>query len=173
MTTPVPAVIEYIATVQDGHGDVGVVRFPSHVVDISTEATALSVYFTDASALFTALAAAMNGKIVKEAISYSYNRAQKPAGPLSTYAHVYQGCFLDFGDGGLERTRISIPTPKTSDLLTDGITVNPADTNVAALIAAVEANCLSKSHAFFNEYLGGRFREGKPRRRTNLYNATA
>lgn len=169
----VPGEIHYVATVQDAHGDVAVVKFPAADLDISTEANALSVYYGRTEALLTALAACMNVKIVKHGVNFSWSRAQKPAGPLSTYAHVYQQAFLNFGDGGLERARITIPGPKTSDLMTDGITVNPADANVAPLITAIEANCTGTSGNALNEYLGGRFREGKPRRRTNLYNATA
>ena len=171
--TAVPARLEFVATVQDGHGDVAVVRFPSYLADITANATATSAWYTNAQALFASLAACINGKIVKESFNFSFNRAQKPAGPLDTYAHVYQAGEFFVGDGGLERARISIPTPLTSDFQADGITVNPADTNVAALISAVEAHCAGSSGGSLNEYLGGRFREGKPRRRTNLYNGTA
>lgn len=171
--TAVPARVEYIATVQDAHGDIGVVRFQTHVPDVSTDADTVSAVYTSAEALFTALAACMNVKIVEHGWAYHYDKAQKPTGPLPTYAHVYQRAFLNFGDGGTERMRISIPGPKTTDLLSDGITVNPSDANIAALIAAVEADCVAQSNNPFNEYLGGRFVQGKPRRRTNLYNATA
>jgi hypothetical protein len=171
--TAVPARVEYVATVQDAHGDIGVVRFQSHVPDISSDADTVAAVYTSAESLFTALAACMNVKIVEHSWNYHYSRAQKPTGPLSTYAHVYQHLLLNFGDGGTERMRVSIPGPKTTSLMTDGITANPGDTNVAALIAAIEAACVAQSNNPFNEYLGGRFSEGKPRRRTNQYNATA
>ncbi len=171
--TAVPSQLEYVFTVQDAHGDTAVVKMPQWIPDISAEAGTLGAFYTQAQALATALAACLNGKIVEIGMTQHWSRAQKPTGPLPTYAHVYQAGFLEMGDGGNERTRISMPTPKTTDFLTDGITVNPADTNVAALITAVEATCTSKANSPFNEYLGGRFREGKPRRRVNLYNATA
>jgi len=169
----VPGEIHYIATVQDAHGDTAVVKLLAGENDFSTDATTLAALYAIAEGFISALAACMNGKVVKHGMAMQWSRAQKPTGPLSTYAHVYQNAFLHFGDGATERTTIQIPTPKTTDLLTDGITVNPADANVAALISFVEANGVSSGGRLFNEYLGGRFREGKPRRRTNLYNAVA
>jgi hypothetical protein len=171
--TAVPARLQYLATVQDAHGDVAHVSFPAHVADASISTTKISDLYTNVGLVTAALAAAMTGKLIELGVVLHWSRAQKPAGPLGTYAHVYQQALLNFGDGGTERTKITIPTPLTTDFLADGITVNPADANVAALIAQIEALCIAQSGSAFNEYLGGRFRQGHPRRRTNLYNATA
>lgn len=171
--TAVPGRLSYIFTVQDAHGDVAVTRMNSNLEDVSINTATVTALYTASQTLGSALAACMNGKIVKEGWAIDFNRAQKPTGPLGTYAHVYQSVDLNFGDGGLERTRLSIPTPLTTDMLADGITADPSDANVSALIAAFEANIHAASGNPFNEYLGGRFREGKPRRRTNLYNGVA
>jgi hypothetical protein len=66
---------------------------------------------------------------------------------------------LLFQDAVGETGQITLPAPAASIFLPDGMTVNPAA--IAAIIAAVGAECLSSSGGLLTTYLGGILR-GKP-----------
>lgn len=172
--TAVPARIEYVFTVQDATGNVSVVRFPSFQPDVTADTiTTPAATYTLISTLATDLAACINGKIVEMGWTYHMNKAQKPNGPLGQYPLVQQRLGLHFGDGGLEKMSVSIPTPTTAVIAADGVHPNYTATPLSTLVAAIKTDCYAPSTNPYNEYLGGKLILGKPRRRVNQYNTSA
>lgn len=88
------------------------------------------------------LAACTNAKITRQSFSVLDMKAQISAGtappPASAiYPSVTDGARLQFGSSSGARRALTIPAPLLSDFKTNSNVVNPADTNVSALIAEI------------------------------------
>lgn len=91
------------------------------------------------------------------------------------YESVIDKAVLVFQDAAGTLHRYEIPAPKVSIFKADKITVDPANTDVAALIAAMSgtpgtnsAFVTSRSGNFLANYMGGFYKARKIRRRLNV-----
>ena len=99
-------------------------------------------------------------------------------GAQADYQDITMKAVLVFQDsaGGLHR--FQVPAPKVSIFLADRQTVDPANTDVAAFIAAMGATgsppaspgvfVSTRTGEYFANYMGGFFRAAKIRRRSNV-----
>jgi hypothetical protein len=144
----------YDIQVTDVNGDSATTRFRSLYPDTTT----IAGLATTAASLDGGVAACTNGKTTSRAVYILFNKSQISAGtappPASaTYPSVTDGARLSFNNSnGLTRS-ITVPAPLLSDFITGTNTVNPADTNVSALISLCES--LADLDGSTNLYQGG------------------
>lgn len=130
----------YIFQVTDVNGDTAEVSVAVAAGDTSTIAAAASA----AAALATAIQATTNGKITSQGFRVGFIKAQISAGTApppanATYPSVTDGARLTFANSAGGRRSVTVPAPLLTDFITGSNTVNASDTNIAALITAVEA----------------------------------
>lgn len=146
--------VYYDMQVTDFNGDTAMVRLRSLYPDTTT----IAGLATTAATNVGVVAACTNGKVTSSGISILFNKAQissstAPPPANTTYPSVTDGARLTFNNSnGLSRV-VVIPAPLLSDFETGTNTVNPADTNVAPLIAQVQA--LADLDGSTNLYQGG------------------
>ena len=147
--------VQYQLQVTDINGDTALCRVNQLLADTST----LAAIATSAAAVATALAATTNGKITSQGVSANFVKAQISAGTApppanATYPSVTDGAELNFGGSGTGvKRRFVIPAPLLTDFKTNSNIVNPADANVAPLIAQLES--MNDEGATVNLYEGG------------------
>lgn len=168
----VPSQISAVLEVQDVNGYTAITKVPMWLADISADAGDAGGNYALIQALATAVAAATNGKIVRQAMTYEFNLAQRPTGSPALYPNVNQRASMHFSTGFGERMAMSIPAPKASIFVTtppdEGLVVDPANSLVLAVIAAVTSMSARGSNTLFNEFNGGQLIGGKPRKRRVL-----
>lgn len=141
--------------VTDINGDRAMVTFPWHGADT----TVVSDIASACAALATVVAAATNGKITKQGFSLFINEAQYLVGTTppndAEYSSVTDGARFSFADGAGERTAATIPAPLEALFGANSNVVDSTQTQAAAIIAAVAAQCKSPAGAAYNLYKGG------------------
>jgi hypothetical protein len=90
------------------------------------------------------IAACTNAKVTRTSVSILFTKAQISAGtappPASAvYPSVTDGARLIFGSSTGVRRSVTIPAPLLTDFKTGQNVVNPADGNIAPLIASITA----------------------------------
>lgn len=144
----------YVVQITDVNGDSALVRLESLVSDTTT----IAAIATQCAAAATALAAASNGKVTSQSFDIGFVKAQISAGTAppptnATYPSVTDGAKLSFINSAGGRRSVTVPAPLLTDFKTGSNTVNPADTNMAALIAYIEG--LAAIDGSTNLYDGG------------------
>lgn len=148
----------YLATyniqVTDVNGDTATMR----VTEARADTALVSAIATQTAALAALVAAATNGKITSQGYTLEFVKAQISAGtappPASAiYPSVTDGARLEFNNSAGEKRVVVIPAPLLSDFKTNSNTVNPADTNMAALISFIEG--ITDLDGSTNLYQGG------------------
>lgn len=172
----VPARISGNYVVQDNRGFKALVRFNGYIADVSAGAATLAAYYANFAALGTALQATTNAKVVESGMSLDWAIAQQPTTETGTYELVIQKAKLNFGDGTVERSHVSIPAPKDALFLTSAsdnlVVINPAAATLTALQAAINTALSSPAGPGpASQFFGGQLVEGKPRRRRVLQGA--
>lgn len=141
--------------VVDFNGDTAVVSFPQFLTDTHTIANVA----TNVAALATVVAAATNGKIIRQSFSFLINVAQYLVGTTpptnAEYSSVTDGAHFSFGDGAGNRMSCTIPAPLEAMFGASSNVIDPLQTQAAALIAAVAADCQSPANTAYNLYKGG------------------
>jgi len=165
--TAVPTQGSFVLDVQDINGFHALTKVPLWHADISADAGFAGGDYGLGAALATAVAAATNGKIVRQSLVYEFNLAQRPTGSPALYPNVNQRASMHFGRGDGERMAMSVAAPKSSIFVASppdqGLVVDPTNSLVLAIIAAVEAMASRGSSSLFNEFNGGQLIGGKPR----------
>lgn len=123
-------------TLTDVNGDTAQTRVRGVLADTAT----VAAIATQVGTLGAEIAACSNAKVTSERFGIIISRAHISAGTApppadAVYPSVTDGARLSFNStGGAART-LTIPAPRESDFISGETTVNPSDTNVAALIA--------------------------------------
>lgn len=147
--------VRYSFSVVDFNGDVAHVSFPDRLSDAETFAMAA----TNVATLAGVLAAATNGKIIRQSFQVLVNEAQYLVGTApptnAEYSSVTDGAKVSFADGAGERMGLTVPAPIEALFGASSNVVDSTQTQAAALIAAVEATCHSPNGVLYNLYTGG------------------
>jgi hypothetical protein len=121
-----------------------------------------------------ALSALTNAKIVRAGFTASFDFAARPATESGAYKWVWQHARTTWLDGLGGRASLSIPAPVDGLFLAAApalTTVDPANTNLAALVTAVQAAATAGSLTTRSggtplaQFTGGQLVQGKPPRR--------
>lgn len=139
----------------------------AHMRVIVGAATVAAVY-TNIVALGTLIAAVTNASVFN---NLDANQADKESyGTTATYPDIEDKMVLTYKDAIGHLHRYQVPCPKSAEFLTDGETVDQAETNMAALNTAFNTYV----YGFFNDtapltYLGGTRVRRKLQRRFNIF----
>lgn len=147
--------VEYEYQIVDVNGDTALTRVPSLQVDSLTVAQLV----TKSGAIGAVLAACTNGKVIRTSASIGIVTAQFIVGTApptnAEYSSVTDGARLNFANGTGSRMSLTIPAPLESDFGTASNVVNPADGNIAPLIAEIASAATDRGGTLFNLYKGG------------------
>jgi hypothetical protein len=140
--------------VTDVNGDSALMRFVVEYVDTTT----LAQLNTLGASLATLVTPCTNGKVTSISVDFGFTKAQISAGTApppanATYPSVTDGARMTFINSAGGRRFVTVPAPLLTDFKTGSNTVNPADANMAALIAVVES--LPDEAGTTNLYDGG------------------
>jgi hypothetical protein len=118
----------------------------------------IATWATAALAFAGLVGATTNAKVTRVGLSVLFLKAQISAGtappPTSAiYPSVTDGARLQFGSSTGVRRSLTIPAPLLTDFKPSSNVVNPADANIAALIAS--ATALGTAPYVTNLYEGG------------------
>jgi len=155
--------------ITDINGDVALCSIPFYVADTTT----LADLAADLAIFEPLVAALTNGKVTRQSVSMLVNEAQFLVGTAppnnAEYSSVTDGARLNFADGSGERMSVTIPAPIEAAFGASSNVVDSTQANVAAFIAAVEANTNTRGGSSFNLYKGGsKVGRGTRRRATRL-----
>ena len=146
---------QYDFEVVDVNGDTANIRIQTLQPDTRTFAQMV----TTTGALATAIIACSNGKIIRQGFSVLVNEAQFLVGTSpptnAEYSSVTDGARLQFANSLGERGSITVPAPLETDFGSASNVVDSLDTNVAALIALLQASMVGASGTALNLYKGG------------------
>lgn len=147
--------VRYNFSVVDFNGDVAHVSFPDRLSDAETFAMAAGNVATFAADL----AAATNGKIIRQSFAVLINEAQYLVGTApptnAEYSSVTDGAKLSFSDGAGERMAFTIPAPLEAVFGASSNVVDSTHNPPSALITDVETICHSPNGVLYNLYQGG------------------
>ena len=146
--------IYYDITLTDVNGD----SATTHVKSVNADTAALAGMSTTATAVANVIGACSNAKVTAIGLHTTFTKAQISAGTApppanATYPSVTDGARLQFANSAGDRRAVTVPAPLLADFITGSNTVNASNTNVAALIAELEA--LNDPQGGTNLYEGG------------------
>lgn len=126
--------------ITDVNGDSALVRVQDTAADTVTLATAAA----NLAIIVGVVAACTNGKVTSSGMHVVVSRAQisastAPPPTNATYPSVTDGARLNFSNSSGGTRNVTIPAPLLSDFISGTNTVNPSDSNIAPLIAELEA----------------------------------
>lgn len=179
MTYPLPGIYPQSLTLRDAKGRTSSVRFfvnlnigtptlDDATTQIDLILNAIAVQGTAGTKLTNAASQAAHG-IVGFVGSVQYGLG----GAANEYGDIRQKAVMVFQDAAGKFHRYAIPAPRSAIFLADGVTVNPAQTQVAAFNAAVigNTNGAAMSDIYGNvmkSFVGGYFQDRKARRASVL-----
>lgn len=122
------------------------------------DTTTLASWATAVASYAALIAACTNAKVTRTGIGVLFTKAQISSGTApppanATYPSVTDGARLNFGSSTGIRRALTIPAPLLTDFKTGQNVVNPADANIAPLIASVTS--LGTAPYQTNLYEGG------------------
>jgi hypothetical protein len=139
----------------DVNGDTAMMRLPFNLVDTKTIANIV----TSSAALGALIDPLTNAKNIKVSASIDILTAQLLVGTTppnnAEYSSVVDGARLQFSNSVRERMSSTIPAPLESIFGASSNIVDMTNTDVAAFIAGVAAQCAGGSLNSFNLYEGG------------------
>lgn len=146
--------LEFAYQITDVNGDSATLRLQQVVADTQT----LAVLKTTSDNLLAKITPLTNGKVTSRVVTVIQDKAQISAGTApppadATYPSVTDGARLNFGNAAGERRAFTIPAVVEAAFKSGTTTVNPAQSDVAALIAQVEG--LVDFDGVTNLYQGG------------------
>lgn len=140
----VPVIVDYTISIADPEREISTVRAHRRYAD--SDATDLTQLIADRDGLCTAVAGVTGGLVQKCQVSLTnYMNFALPSFASTSYGNSEDKMFLVFREpvGGGKYT-VQVPAPLLTDFGSDTETVNPTDTNVAALIAEITGNFTTK-----------------------------
>jgi hypothetical protein len=146
--------VRYKIQLTDVNGDTATVTATSVNADTAT----LAGLNSTATTLAGDIGACSNAKVTSVLADVLFLKAHISAGTApppadAVYPSVTDGAHLFFNNSAGEGRSITVPAPLESDFIAGTNTVDPADTNVAALITTMES--LSDFSGATNLYQGG------------------
>lgn len=131
--------LEYHFQVTDINGDAATATIRQVVADTQT----LAVLKTTSDNLLAVIAPLTNGKVTSRTVTVIQDKAQISAGTApppadAAYPSVTDGARLNFNNAAGLRRAITIPAVKEVAFASGTTTVNPAQSDVAALISQIE-----------------------------------
>lgn len=178
---PTPANVSLIMEFQDNRGFRATVRIPSlFSADITSTGVVLDDIWSASNAVFAAVQAMSNAKLIKAGWQFDALYAQEPSSETGVYQLVIDKAKLNGGDGNGGFQHIEIPAPKdalfettTQDNL---IVVNPGAgilTTFQGTLNHATAGMFAtpRGGSAFAQFFGGQLVQGKPRRRRVLQGA--
>lgn len=146
---------EIIFQVVDFNGDTALVRFPQFLTDTHTLANVAA----NVATLEALVAAATNGKVIRQSMSFLVNEAQYIVGTAppnnAEYSSVTDGAHFSFADGSGNKTAVTIPAPLEAMFGANSNVIDSTQTQAAALIAGVATTTQSPANTAYNLYKGG------------------
>jgi hypothetical protein len=178
-------VIEIATTFTDPEGERALTR-SFWVTDpgssIAYGDTTISSLYSHGEAVAAAIQAMSQSQLTEVAVTIrAYNSLVKPAEPSSGLSNIEDKAFLELAALNGSLTKMNVPTPAPSVFLTDGETVNPSGTGVAAYMSlaitgdTVAQIAVSAASQVFKQaspagvlvasYIKGYYRRAKTRKR--------
>lgn len=120
---------------------------------------------TNLALIATALQAQSNARITKTILRLGSDTADYPANPApGSYKSIVDRIYAKL-QPLIPNTpvRVLLPLPKATDLLADGLTVNPVDAAMGPLLAWLQAHAFDYAGRLLINYLSGSRDEAKPR----------